>query len=86
MNPIFQRLSQSPQQSGRSSNVSALIEGLKNGSVNAKDEALKMVASASPQMKAKLRVALPMLNTLAKKYGISDSEINSFSNALQEKL
>lgn len=88
MNPILQHLKrQAPQQGNqRNENVTSLIEGIKNGSIDPKEEALRRLANSSPQMKAKLKMALPMLGALAKKYGIADSEIQSFSKAVQDKL
>ena len=88
MNPILQHLKhQAPQQGNqRNENVASLIEGIKNGSIAPKEEALRRLANSSPQMKAKLKMALPMLGALAKKYGIAESEVQSFSKAIQDKL
>lgn len=88
MNPILQHLKhQAPQQGNHGNeNVTSLIEGIKNGSIDPREEALRRLSNSSPQMKAKLKMALPMLGALAKKYGISESEVQSFSKAIQDKL
>lgn len=88
MNPILQHLKhRAPQQGNQGNeNVTSLIEGIKNGSIDPREEALRRLENSSPQMKAKLKTALPMLGTLAKKYGIAESEVQSFSKAIQDKL
>ena len=89
MNPILKhlnRLQNPPQQERKNEEVSSLISGIQNGTINPKDEVLRRIENSSPQMKAKLKMALPMVGALAKKYGFASSDVESFTKALQDKL
>lgn len=76
MNPIARMLQ--PTGSNEQSVIN-MAQGIKNGSVNAKEECLKIFNSLNKEQRRQIASAFP---AFARRQGMSDSNINAFMQGL----
>lgn len=85
MNPILSLLrGRSPQQSNP--DISQMVADVKAGRVDPVAKAKELVSSLSPAQKARVKAALPMLQSLARRNGETDVNINAFLSEIRGYL
>lgn len=89
MNPILSLLrGRSPQQSNPSqgTDINQMVADVKAGRVDPMAKAKELMQSLSPAQKARVKAALPMLQSLAKRNGETDANINAFLQEVRGML
>lgn len=67
-------------------NIQQLLNGIKSGTINPKQTSLDFLSKATPQQKQALKQLIPQMTKLGKTLGISENQIQQFTNELNSKL
>ena len=85
MNPILSLLrGRSPQQSNP--DICQMVADVKAGRVDPMAKAKELMQSLSPAQKARVKAALPMLQSLARRNGETEVNINAFLSEIRGYL
>lgn len=91
MNPILnlvrrQNQPVNPLPNNNRDNLQSVVEKIKSGKLDAKQQSFEMLKSLTPQQKVAIRQMIPQIKKLGKAFGVSDDNIDNFINELQTKL
>lgn len=86
MNPILKILNQSKGRQSKNSNLFQLVNDVKAGKVDTKQKSIEMLQSMTADQKKAVTQILPTLLKVGKAFGISDNNIQTFTNELNEVL
>ena len=84
MNPILSLLKGRSQPSNP--DISQMVADVKAGRVDPMQKAKELVSRLSPAQKARVKAALPMLQSLARRNGETDVNINAFLQEVRGML
>lgn len=87
MNPILNLVNARKQNNKiQVNNTQSLVNDLKSGKLDAKEQSLEILKKMSPQQKVALRQMLPQIKQLGKAFGVSDDQIERFTKELNSSL
>ena len=84
MNPILNLLKGQSRPSDNG--VAQMVADVKAGKVDPMQKAKELVGRLSPAQKTRVKMALPMLQSLAKRNGETDANINAFLSEVRGML
>lgn len=64
-------------------NILSLLQGLQNGTLDAKSEVLRALKGMTPQQRQQAKSILPQVEAMAKQAGISTEELNELGAHLK---
>ena len=79
-------LSPSRGQQSKNSELFQLVNDVKAGKIDTKQRSIEMLQSMTAEQKQAINQMLPNILKLGKAFGVSDSNIQSFSNELKKIL
>ena len=79
-------LSPSKGQQSKNNELFQLVNDVKAGKIDTKQRSIEMLQSMTAEQKQAINQMLPNILKLGKAFGISDSNIQSFSNELKQIL
>ena len=86
MNPILNLLRGQSKQSSPNNKLTQMVADVKAGKVDPQQKAKELVSKLSPAQKMRVKMALPMLQSLAKRNGETDVNINAFLQEVKAYL
>ena len=88
MNPILSLLKgrSQPSNPAPSTDINRMVADVKAGRVDPMQKAKELIRGLSPAQKARVKAALPMLQSLARRNGETDVNINAFLQEVRGML
>ena len=78
MNLVARMLQRQQPQNANRQSIIDMANGIRNGTINAKDECMHILHSMNREQKRQLANMFPMFRSFAKRQGMADGDIKAF--------